>query len=219
MSNVTIDLAQLDTSLSVMEAIRISMIRLTGVKVRHPLKITSWPSRKFRWRTSRFASTYNLIYVTLINSTYKRNYAGQGCQVTASNLKLYAQAKLRSIDSEQSLFTEYRQPKWWKTAYAELDDSAIPQVHSLFVSSLVSSDVVSTRRKIYFSFGRTWWAPGMNYVNVLIVFNKCQLSLLFTGDFTLETQFYLSLQFDSYSIFVRPKKMHLICYVRLLLWK
>ena len=27
----------------------------------------------------------------------------------------------------------------------------------------------------------------MNYVNVLIVFNKCQLSLLFTGDFTLET--------------------------------
>ena len=56
-----------------------------------------------------------------------------------------------------------------------------------FVSSLVSSDVVRTRRKIYFSFGRTWWAPGMNYVNVLIVFNKCQLSLLFTGDFTLET--------------------------------
>ena len=35
----------------------------------------------------------------------------------------------------------------------------------------------------------------MNYVNVLIVFNKSQLSLLFTGDFTLETQFYLSLQF------------------------
>ena len=31
----------------------------------------------------------------------------------------------------------------------------------------------------------------MNYVNVLIVFNKCQLSLLFIGDFTLETQFYL----------------------------
>ena len=143
----------------------------------------------------------------------------QGCPVTASNLKLYAQAKLRSIDSEQSLFTEYRQPKWWNTAYAALDDSAIPQVHSLFVSSLVSSDVVPTRRKIYFSFGRTWWALGMNYVNVLIVFNKCQLSLLFTGDFTLETQFYLSLQFGSYSIFVRPKKMHLICHVRLLLWK
>ena len=97
----------------------------------------------------------------------------------------------------------------------------IPQYRTspLFVSSLVSSDVVRTRRKIYFSFGRTWWAPGMNYVNVLIVFNKCQLSLLFTGDFTLETQFYLSLQFGSYSIFVRPKKMHLICYVRLLLWK
>ena len=52
-------------------------------------------------------------------------------------------------------------------------------------------------------------------VNVLIVFNKCQLSLLFTGDFTLETQFYLRLQFGSYSIFV----LHLICYVRLLLWK
>ena len=31
----------------------------------------------------------------------------------------------------------------------------------------------------------------MNYVKVLIVFNKCQLSLLFIGDFTLETQFYL----------------------------
>ena len=31
----------------------------------------------------------------------------------------------------------------------------------------------------------------MNYVTVLIVFNKCQLSLLFIDDFTLETQFYL----------------------------
>ena len=42
----------------------------------------------------------------------------------------------------------------------------------------------------------------MNYVNVLIVLIKCQLSLLFTGDFTLETQCYLSLQFGSYSILV-----------------
>ena len=58
---------------------------------------------------------------------------------------------------------------------------------TLFVSSPVSSDVVRRRRKIHFSLGRTWWAPGMNYVNVLIVFNKCQLSLLFTGDFTLKT--------------------------------
>ena len=30
-----------------------------------------------------------------------------------------------------------------------------------------------------------------NFVTVLIVFYKCQLSLLFTDDFTLETQFYL----------------------------
>ena len=40
-----------------------------------------------------------------------------------------------------------------------------------FVSSLLSSDVVPTRRKIYFSFGRTWWAPGMNYVNILFLIN------------------------------------------------
>ena len=39
MSNVTINLAQLDTSLSVVLPIRMSMIRLTAVKIRHLLTI------------------------------------------------------------------------------------------------------------------------------------------------------------------------------------
>ena len=39
----------------------------------------------------------------------------------------------------------------------------------------------------------------MNYVNVLIVCNKCQLSLLFTGDFTLET-LYLFRRKDAFNL-------------------
>ena len=39
MSNAPIDLTQLDNSLSVMLPIRMSMIRLTAVKMKHPLTI------------------------------------------------------------------------------------------------------------------------------------------------------------------------------------
>ena len=49
--------------------------------------------------------------VTLTNSTLKRNYAGQGCQSADSSLKLYAQAKLRSIDSCQNGTCAYHYQK------------------------------------------------------------------------------------------------------------
>ena len=94
MSNVTIDLAQLDTSLSVMLPIRISVIRLTAVKIRHPLTIITWSSRGLRWKTSRFAlhiSWYSMSHLPIQHKIE-----------TTPGRAVYARAKLSSIDSCQN---------------------------------------------------------------------------------------------------------------------
>ena len=57
----------------------------------------------------------------------------------------------------------------------------------------------------------------MNYVNVLIVFNKCQLSLLFIGDFTLEIQFYLIKPTIWLLFYICSAEKDAFCYVRLLM--
>ena len=85
-----------------MWAIRTSMIILTAVKIRHPLEIITWPSLGLDERPvvlPLHISWYNMSHS---NSTCKQNYARQGCQSAASSLKLYAQAKLGSIDSCQN---------------------------------------------------------------------------------------------------------------------
>ena len=58
MSNVTIDLAQLDTSLSVMLLICMSMIRLTAVEIRHPLTIITWKTSRFALHISWYSMSH-----------------------------------------------------------------------------------------------------------------------------------------------------------------